>query len=162
MKMGNANSDLEKTEEDEICINLEDETEVEELKHSVDLEKTENKTYLRKKQFNEYLIEAIDETLTSLGEPVKNALYSNLESNFGISKEDIPGKISDFSSILHKLFGLGASRLEIKFMKNLNDKIQADIKWPQYQWPLSKWAIMDLSFEEYIFNIREDFAQKNF
>jgi hypothetical protein len=42
----------------------------------------------------------------------------------------------------------------------LNNKIQADIKWPEYRWPLSKWAIMDLSFEEYISKIREDFIQK--
>jgi hypothetical protein len=160
--MGNADLDEESSEEDKICLSLEDETEVEELPHSVDLEKAESKINLRKEQFNGYLIEAIDETLTSLGEPVKNVLYSNLESNFGISKEDIPEKIIDFSSILHKLFGLGASRLELKFMKNLNDKIQADIKWSEYQWPLSKWAVMDLSFEEYIFKIREDFIQRNF
>jgi hypothetical protein len=160
--MANTNSDEENIEEDRICLSLEDEMEVEELQHSVDLEKTENKINLRKEQFNEYLIGAIDETLTSLGEPVKNAIYYNLENNFGISKKDIPWKISDFSSILHKLFGLGASRLEVKFMKNLNDKIQADIKWPEYQWPLSKWAIMDLSFEEYVFKIREDFIERNY
>jgi hypothetical protein len=160
--MGNADLDEESTEEDKICLSLEDETEVEKLQHSVDLEKAERKMNLRKEQFNGYLMEAIDETLTSLGEPVKNVLYSNLESNFEISKEDIPEKIIDFSSILHKLFGLGASRLELKFMKNLNDKIQVDIKWPEYQWPLAKWAVMDLSFEEYIFKIREDFIQRKF
>jgi len=160
--MGNSNLDEEIIEEDKICLSLKDETEVAETQHSVDLEKIENKINLRREQFNEHLIEAIDETLTSLGELVKNAVYLNLESNFGISKEDIPWKIGDFSSILHKLFGLGASRLEVKFMKNLNDKIQADIRWPQYQWPLSKWAVMDLSFEEYVFKIREDFIQKNY
>jgi hypothetical protein len=160
--MANSRIDEESTVEDRICLSLEDEMEVEEPPNSVELEKTENKINLRKEQFNKYLIEAIEETLTSLGEPVKNALYFNLESNFGISKEDIPLKISDFSSILHKLFGLGASRLEVKFMKNLNDKIQADIEWPEYQWPLSKWAIVDLSFEEYIFKIREDFIKKNY
>jgi len=160
--MAKSRIDEESTVEDRICLSLEDEMEEEEPLKSVELEKTENKTNLRKEQFNKYLIEAIEETLTSLGEPVKNALYFNLESNFGISKEDIPRKISDFSSILHKLFGLGASRLEVKFMKNLNDKIQADIEWPEYQWPLSKWAMMDVSFEEYIFKIREDFIQKNY
>ena len=160
--MVNENLDEESTEEDKICLSLENEPELEEPSHSVDLEKTNNKINFRKEQFNEYLIEAVDETLTSLGEPVKNVLYSNLESNFGISKEDIPEKISDFSSILHKLFGLGASRLEVKFMKNLNEKIQADIKWPVYQWPLSKWVVMDISFEEYVFKIREDYIQRDF
>ena len=160
--MANSRIDEECTVEDRICLSLEDELEAKEPPNSVELGKTENKIDLRKEQFNEYLIEAIEETLTSLGELVKNSFYLNLESNFGISKEDIPGKIGDFSSILHKLFGLGASCLEVKFMKNLNDKIQADIKWPEYQWPLSKWAVMDLSFEEYIFKIREDFIRKNY
>jgi hypothetical protein len=160
--MVSENLDEESTEEDKICLSLEDEPELEEASRSVDLEKTDIKINFRKEQFNKYLIEAVDETLISLGEPVKNVLYSNLESNFGISKEDIPEKISDFSSILHKLFGLGASRLEVKFMKNLNEKIQADIKWPEYQWPLSKWAVMDISFEEYIFKIREDYIQRDF
>ena len=158
--MANADTEVENTEEDRICLSLKDEIEIVESAHLPDLEKNKKDIDLRNEQFNEYLIEAIDETLTSLGEPVKNTLYSNLESNFGISKKDIPWKISDFSSILHKLFGLGASRLEVKFMKNLNNKIQADIKWIEYEWPLSKWAIMDLSFEEYISKIREDFIQK--
>jgi hypothetical protein len=160
--MANVDSEVENTEEDRICLDLENETEIVESTHLPDLEKNKKDIDLRNEQFNLYLIEAIDETLTSLGEPVKNTLYSNLESNFGISKKDIPWKISDFSSILHKLFGLGASRLEVKFMKNLNNKIQADIKWIEYEWPLSKWAIMDLSFEEYIFKIREDFIQKQY
>jgi hypothetical protein len=158
--MANSDTEVENTEEDRICLSLKDEIEIVESAHLPDLEKNKKDIDLRNEQFNVYLIEAIDETLTSLGEPVKNTLYSNLESNFGISKKDIPWKISDFSSILHKLFGLGASRLEVKFMKNLNNKIQADIKWIEYEWPLSKWAIMDLSFEEYISKIREDFIQK--
>jgi hypothetical protein len=158
--MANADSDIEDTVEDRICLSLENENEIIESAHSPDLEKNKKDIDLRNEQFNEYLIEAIDETLTSLGEMVKNTLYYNLESNFGISREDIPWKISDFSSILHKLFGLGAARLEVKFMKNLNNKIQADIKWIEYDYPLSKWAIMDLSFEEYISKIREDFIQK--
>jgi hypothetical protein len=157
--MANADTEIENTEEDRICLSIEDETEIVGSAQLPDLETNKKDIDLRNEQFNVYLFEAIDETLTSLGEPVKNTLYSNLERNFGISKKDIPLKISDFSSILHKLFGLAASRLEVKFMKNLNNKIQADIKWPEYQWPLSKWAIMDLSFEEYIFKIREDFIQ---
>jgi hypothetical protein len=159
--MKNANSEIESLEEERICLSLEDEIELEEAQQSAELEKHENKINLLNEQFNKYLIEAIDETLTSLGEPVKNALYNNLECNFGIPKKDIPGKISNFSSILHKIFGLGATRLELKFMKNLNDKIQANINWPECQGPLAKWVIMDISFEGYVFKIREDFIQKN-
>jgi len=160
--MANADSEVENTEEDRICLSLEDESEIVESALLPDIEKKQKDINLRNEQFNVLLIEAIDETLASLGELVKNTLYSNLESNFGLSKKDIPLKINDFSSILHKLFGLAASRLEVKVMKNLNNKIQADIKWVEYQWPLSKWAIMDLSFEEYVLKIREDFVQKQY
>ena len=157
--MTNANSEIETIEEERICISLEDENETQQPKHPSSSNKTESNINLRNEQFNNHLIEAIDETLAGLGESVKNTLYHNLESNFGIPKKDIPLKICDFSSILHKLFGLGASHLEVSFMKNLNEKVQADIKWPKYQWPLSKWALVDLSFEEYISKIREDFVK---
>src|ERR1700690_1182445 len=44
------------------------------------------------KEFNEYLFQAIDEVLTSLGEPVKNTLYFQLENNFNITKNEIPNQ----------------------------------------------------------------------
>jgi hypothetical protein len=52
------------------------------------------------------------------------------------------------------MFGLGASRLEIKFMKNLNSKIEGSTQMPEYEWPLSKWIIANLPFKEYIYNAR--------
>jgi hypothetical protein len=112
-------------------------------------------------QFNGLLIEAIDEALASLGEPVKNTLYQHLAQAFKITKKNIPNHIEEFSQILHKIFGLGASRLEIKFMRNLNTKIKANIKWKQYEWPLSKWIVMEMSFEEYIRNIRIEYEKQS-
>jgi len=108
-------------------------------------------------KFNQILSEAIDEALSSMGEPVKNAVYQHLKNDFSIEKNQIPNKINEFSDIIHKIFGLGASRLEIKFMKNLNSKIEVNIQWPQYEWPLSKWIIVDLSFKQFVYN-----AQKNY
>jgi hypothetical protein len=118
---------------------------------------------LAQKKFDEYLIEAIDEALTSLGEPVKNTVYFQLESNFNIPKNDIPIKIDKFSDIIHKIFGLGACRLEIKFMKNLYSKIKVNVELSEYEWPLSKWIINDISFKEYVYNARKNYCepQKN-
>ena len=110
------------------------------------------------RKFDEYLIEAVDEALTSLGTPVKNALYFQLENNFGMPKNEIPKHIEEFTDIIHKIFGLGASRLEIKFMKNLHSKIQVNIKLTEYEWPLSKWIIDDMSFTEYVSSARKKYC----
>ncbi len=110
------------------------------------------------KKFNEYLIESIDDALTSLGEPVKNTVYLQLENNFNITKNKIPDQIVEFTGIMHKIFGLGASRLEIKFMKNLHSKIKVNIEIQGYEWPLSKWIIDDMSFIDYIQKTREKYC----
>jgi hypothetical protein len=101
-------------------------------------------------EFDDILLETIDETLSSLGEPAKNAIYFHLENNFRVSKNEIPKKIYEFSDFIQKIFGSGAGRLEIKFMSTLHSKINVNVKWPEYKGPLSKWIIMDMTFIEYV------------
>jgi hypothetical protein len=110
-------------------------------------------------KFDQYLLEAIDETLTSLGEVVKNAVFEHLKNDFQIDKANIPEKICDFSEIIHKIFGLGAARLEVKIMNNLNSKLQVDVQLTEYEWPLSKWIINDVSFIDYIANLRSSYTR---
>ena len=112
----------------------------------------------KKERFDEFLIQAIDEALCSLGEPVKNSLYQHLELDFNIQKNEIPEKISAFSDIIHKIFGLGACRLERKFMKNLSSKIQANVDWPELECSLSNWIFMEISFEEFVTKLRESYV----
>jgi hypothetical protein len=113
------------------------------------------------KKFDEYVIQAVDEALTSLGEPVKNTIYFQLENNFKISKNQIPDQIEEFTNIIHKIFGLGASRLEIKFMKNLYSKIKTSVEINECEYPLSNWIIEDMSFTDYIKRTREDYCKCN-
>src|SRR5665647_1551460 len=89
--------------------------------------------YAYEEDFDDILLETIDETLSSLGEPVKNAFYFHLQTNFNISKNEIPKKIYEFSNIVQKIFGSGAGMLEIKFMKTLHSKISVNIRWPEYE-----------------------------
>jgi len=110
-------------------------------------------------KFDQYLLEAIDETLSSLGQVVKNAIFEHLKNDFQINKADIPEKISDFSKIIHKVFGLGAARLELKIMKNFNSKLQVDVQLTEYEWPLSKWIINDISFTDYVANLRSSYTR---
>jgi hypothetical protein len=107
------------------------------------------------KRFDELLLEAIDEILSSLGEPVKDYLYCRLENDFGIKADEIPKEIDTFEKMLHKIFGLGASRLEIKFMENLYSKIKINVECPERNW--SQWIERDISFVFYIDKMRQSF-----
>ena len=123
--------------------------------------KTElSKDRTNQEKFDYFLGEAIDETLSSLGELVKNTVYQRLQNDCCIEKDEIPGQIEEFSDIIHQIFGLGAIQLEIKFMKNLNSKIKINIQRPQYEWPLSKWIIDDLSFTQFVHNARKNFLNE--
>ena len=109
------------------------------------------------KRFDDLLLETIDEILTSLGEPVKNYLYTHLESDLGIKKEEIPEKIVGFSKMLHQIFGLGASRLETKFMERLYSKMKVNLECPECNW--SKWIENDISFIKCINTMRESYIR---
>ena len=102
------------------------------------------------KKFNEYLIQAVDEALTSLGEPVKNTIYFQLENNFNITKNEIPDQIEEFTNIIHKIFGLGASHLEIRFTKNLNSKLCGNVESSGFELPSSEWIVKDMSFTDLV------------
>jgi hypothetical protein len=122
------------------------------------IEKLESLKAAKIEEFDRLLRESIDEALASLGEAVKNTVYLHLHNDFGIQKSEIPSKIFDFSDIIHKIFGLGATRLEIKFMKNLNSKVKIEINWPETPEPFSKWFVAEMSFTEYVTHMRKNFV----
>jgi hypothetical protein len=111
--------------------------------------------------FDNLLLEAIDEAFSSLGETVKVAIYFHLENTFEINKSDIPSKIASFSDALEKIFGAGAKHLEILFMKNLHAELEVTCKWPAYEYPLCKWIVPEMTFQEYVRLMRQNFEAKN-
>ena len=74
--------------------------------------------------FEKELLDAIDEGFSWLGESGKQTIYFHLETEYKISKQDIPHRIEDFTEALEDVFGLGAKLLEIKIMENLFNKIR--------------------------------------
>lgn len=74
-------------------------------------------------EFDNILLEAIDEAFSCLGETSKNAIYSHLRKEFGIERDDIPNQIEAFLRSLEKLLGLGARLLETMFMRHLKAKL---------------------------------------
>jgi hypothetical protein len=111
--------------------------------------------------FDSLLLEAVDEAFSSLGESVRVAIYFHLENTFGINKRDIPAKIAVFSDALEKVFGAGVKHLEILFMKNLHAKLEVTCKWPAYEYPLCKWIVPEMTFQEYVRLMRQNFEAKN-
>jgi hypothetical protein len=111
-------------------------------------------------EFNEMLLEVIEEVLHSLGEPVKNSLLINFQNKYGIKKEEIPEKIGDFSLALHNIFGhLGAIRLEKRFVKNLNTKIIATCNIAECK-SVVDLVINDWTFKDYVIEIRQKFVDQ--
>jgi|SRR5665647_757465 len=124
-------------------------------------ERTEkqNLEEITSKQFDNFLIESIDETLSLLGITVKNEFYLQLQVNFNMEKNDIPQRLEEFMSILHRIFNLGASRLEVKFLRNLDLKIPFGSKCILADWSVSMWIEKDMSFIKSINNKRQEFIK---
>ena len=73
--------------------------------------------------FEEVLLEAVDEALSSLGASSKRAVYFHLEKKFSIRRQEGPHKVEEFASALEEIFGAGAGLLEIKIMRRLYEKV---------------------------------------
>jgi hypothetical protein len=76
----------------------------------------------RKQEFNRFLLEAVDETLSTLGERAKESIYVHLKKKFNLSHDEIPERIGEYSSALEDLFGKAATLLEVQIMKRLHEK----------------------------------------
>ncbi|XHH10488.1 MAG: hypothetical protein ACFCUE_07625 [Candidatus Bathyarchaeia archaeon] len=79
------------------------------------------------KQFDDLLLTAIDNALSSLGESVKKSIYYHLEEKFCLKRSQIPNKLNKFQEAIEQIFGSGARFLEILIMKNLYLKTGASI-----------------------------------
>jgi len=111
--------------------------------------------------FEQVLLEAIDEVLLNLGENLKTAILFNLDEHFKIRQNDIPSRIADFAEALEIILGRGAKLLEIMIMKNLNAKIGVACKWSYYEEPLGKQTVPEVTFQEFVEVMRQNFEAKN-
>jgi hypothetical protein len=146
-------------EESIIQIDADDSSISQNLTEKMDRTEDKNLKEVSSKQFDKFLIESIDEALSLLGVSVKNELYLRLEVNFNMDKNNIPQRLEEFSSILHRVFNLGASRLEVKFLKNLDTKIPSGAKCINADCSVSTWIEKDMSFIESINNKRQEFLK---
>jgi hypothetical protein len=108
-----------------------------------------------KEAFCMLLEDAIDEAFSSIGESPRKAIYMYLKNSFGISKQEIPYKLNDFSDALEKIFGPGARTLEILFIKNIQAKARID-----YKWDLPESIGSELTLKEYMRTVSETISSK--
>jgi hypothetical protein len=87
----------------------------------------------------------MDQTFSKLGVPTKHALYSFLETNYKLSKEDIPNRIEDFVNALEQIFGTSALLIEIDLMKSMQQKV------PSFIFKIEN---ADLNFEYYLKSLK--------
>ena len=75
-------------------------------------------------RIDQLLVEAIEEVLSFLGEPVKNQVFAQLEKDLSITQAKLPERIEDFSRFLYRFFGSHAKLVEIDCVKAFYSKVK--------------------------------------
>lgn len=73
--------------------------------------------------FDKILLSAVEESLSSLGDSSKQAIFFHLESSFKLKRENIPSSLKEFTDALDGIFGPGAPYLEKLITKRLHEKL---------------------------------------
>lgn len=107
---------------------------------------------MAKRDFQQLLLQAVDEGLSSIGESPKKAIYFHLEKTFKIKKHDIPSNIEVFADAIEKIFGMGADFLEILIMKRLHEKIKIEFDLDNAS---------ELRFIEYLGAVEKSLVEKS-
>jgi hypothetical protein len=84
---------------------------------------------LASREFETFLLEAVDWGLASLGESPKQATYFHLEKSFGVRREEIPCKVAAFAGAVEEIFGQGAEFLEGLILKRLCENVGTPFDW---------------------------------
>ena len=89
---------------------------------------------MAEKAFQKLFLESVDSAFSSLGESAKQSIFFHLESEFKITRDEIPCRLEDFDNGLEKIFGTGSRFLEVLIMKNLFERIGGEgkiLKWDE-------------------------------
>jgi adenylyl- and sulfurtransferase ThiI len=99
--------------------------------------------------FNKILLDSIDDALLTLGESARQSIYFHLEKKYHVPRDEIPVCLEEFQGALEKIFGIGASYLEILVMKNLYLKIGR---------PLNMDKNTEMEFVKYVAAAKQSFV----
>jgi hypothetical protein len=80
--------------------------------------------------------EAVDEGLGVLGNAPKKMIYTLLERDYGITKEDVPGRFDEFSNLLKDILGPGANPVIRFIVERFYAKLQIQLPtWTEHDEP---------------------------
>jgi len=75
---------------------------------------------------NKIVIEALDRSLSILGNQTKDAIYATLEEEYNLKKEDIPKNIEVLEILMSQMFGIAAGVLKKEIIRQLKNKFEAN------------------------------------
>jgi len=77
-----------------------------------------------KKNIDQIIVDAVDESLLIMSETVRNHIYSHLKKVYGVDRKDIPEKLEAFDKALEHIFGAEAVNVITRVIaKRLYDKV---------------------------------------
>ncbi len=89
------------------------------------------------KQFDQAVLEAVDEALSTFGESCKQWIYYYAETRHQIKREEICNKIEAFNKALKDLFGAGAEIISWLTAKSIHERLGLSFK------EQSGWRLVD-------------------
>jgi hypothetical protein len=104
----------------------------------------------RSLNFDQLILQAVDDSLSVMGEEPKRAMYQDLLTIHSLRKEDIPFRISEFVSGLKKALGTASKVVEKLILKKLYERIGTTFQESQ-----------GLEFRDYIDDARSRFEMRD-
>ena len=114
----------------------------------------------QRENFDQLLLDAIDEGLSALGEAGKASIYINLEQHFNIRRRDISCQLDALSNAMKRIFGQGAKRIELLFMEKIYAKVEVVCKRSTCECSLPQW-FPEMTFQEYVHLMQQYFESAN-
>ena len=105
----------------------------------------ENKRKPLKNKLDTTILEAVDESLASFGDSVRQVVYFQLQNIHHVPKQEIPTRIEEFAAAIEGIFGIGAQLIEMKIIETLYAKAEGFLYVPKDE---------DLMFKDYVQNLR--------
>ena len=106
---------------------------------------SESKKESLKNRLDMTILEAVDESLASFVETVRKVVYSQLQNNYNLPKQEIPTRIEEFAAAIEGIFGIGARLIEVKIIQTLCTKAKGFLYVPKEG---------ELLFKDYVQNLR--------
>ncbi len=84
--------------------------------------------FQREEEFNILLLQAIEETISCLGESPTRKIYFYMDKKFSLTVSDVPSRLEEYSHALETMLGVGAKILEHRIVRRLSQRTQTTIQ----------------------------------